>query len=480
MILHRERSNNLLRRQRELRGWSQKKVADLLQSLGGGCDSKQISRWENGAAKPSRFYQELLISLFEVTADKLGFIKADTIVVDPYEETGIIEATDLLEGNPFESPCIDLEFRIQCIIYEALSQQTTLHELRRKLTSILSEERSIITMDSERRKLLRHLALLPIQAFGLNIVGGPSSHSTAPKDILIHCSAGVTACEQLSKGTDLHLAYTATLNYIPTLKNIARYNPSHRREASELIAQAMLLLAALSLHVESSKSAIGYAQQAVSYSEASSNLELTLTSLGQLAWIFSSDKQYRKALEKAQLAEYSMKQAKNIHPLVISNTYAVLGAYSAQNGHREEALVALDRATQTFFSTATDEDLNYMDYDYPEILLTWGLAHARTQHPEDALKSFSQVIDPVTLTPKMPVSERVRVEFLNNMTLASMKITSRDMGQTIRYWQAGVEGAKILQSEQRFNEALTATEVMESIWPGEHKIINLREQAIHW
>jgi len=310
------------------------------------------------------------------------------------EETGIIKAVptdDLPEGNSLISLCTDLEFRIQCIIYEALSRRIPLNELRRKLTGELLEEGNT-TMELDRRKLLRHLALLPIQAFGLNLIGRPSL-SVAPKDILIHCSAAITACEQLSKGTDLHLAYTATLTYVPTLKNIVKNDPPNRREASELTAQAMLLLAALSLHLESSKTAIGYAQQAVTYSEASGNLELILTSLGQLAWIFSSDKQYHKALEKAQIAENLMTHAKGVHPLVVSNTYAVLGAYSAQNGYREKALAALDKATQAFLSTTISDDFNFMDFDYAEIQLTWGLAHARTGHQEEALKSFANVDD---------------------------------------------------------------------------------------
>ena len=143
----------------------------------------------------------------------------------------------------------DLEIRVQCIIYEALSRQASLYELRRKLTSALLGGRDT-TMDHERRKFLYRLALLPIQAFGLSMLE-KASNSFSPEDILVHCSAGITASEQLSKGTDLHLAYTTILTYIPTLKDIAKNNLSHRKEASELMGQAMLLLAALSLHVES-------------------------------------------------------------------------------------------------------------------------------------------------------------------------------------------------------------------------------------
>jgi hypothetical protein len=121
-----------------------------------------------------------------------------------------------------------------------------------------------------------------------------------------------------------------------------------------------------------------------------------------------------------------------------------------------------------------------MDYDYSEIALTWGLAHARTGHPEEALNSFAEIVDLTTLATRMPVSERVRVEFLNHMALAAVKSASKDREQTVKYWQAGMEGAKTLQSEQRFSEALTTYEVMEGVWSGDRRITDLRELVVHW
>lgn len=375
-----------------MRGWSRKKVAIELSRLfpGVAVTGKEIARWEFGKRTPSPYYREKLCILFDATADKLGFLKKNKDIKLLMPEPSILRQNEAL---PDELLCTDLEFRVQCVIYEALSQRISLNELQKRLTSILVLERSTI-MDIERRKVLRRLALTPIQALGLSVLG--TSRTFVPEDVLTHCAAGIT-------------------------------------------------------------------------------------SLGQLAWTFSTDKQYHKALEKAQLAEYLLKNTKDtIHPLIQSNTYAVLGAYSAQNRQRDESLTALNKATQMFLLTTPTDELSYADYDYSEIALTWGLAHMRTGYPEEAINSFVEVIDPITLQTKMPVSERARVEFLNHMALASVKRSTKDLEESVRYWQVGMQGAKSLKSEQRFSEAATAYEIMESVWPNEKQVTSLRELIVHW
>jgi hypothetical protein len=47
------------------------------------------------------------------------------------------------------------------------------------------------------------------------------------------------------------------------------------------------------------------------------------------------------------------------------------------------------------------------------------------------------------------------VEVINIMALSSLKTKDRDIERTIHFWVAGIEGAKTLQNQQRFNEALT-------------------------
>src|SRR5262249_55223389 len=61
--------NILLRQARELRGWSQKFVAEQIDAPA----TCYISRWERGRTIPSPFYREKLCRLFGKDALELGF-----------------------------------------------------------------------------------------------------------------------------------------------------------------------------------------------------------------------------------------------------------------------------------------------------------------------------------------------------------------------------------------------------------------------
>jgi transcriptional regulator with XRE-family HTH domain len=63
--------NDRLKRERELRGWSQARLAEKL-----GTDSKRIGVWEGGNTVPDRYYQEKLCELFGKNAHELGFLPA--------------------------------------------------------------------------------------------------------------------------------------------------------------------------------------------------------------------------------------------------------------------------------------------------------------------------------------------------------------------------------------------------------------------
>lgn len=64
--------NQRLRRERELRGWSQAKVADEV-----GTDPATVSRWERGLSFPYPYFREKLCALFGKNAEELGLVQED-------------------------------------------------------------------------------------------------------------------------------------------------------------------------------------------------------------------------------------------------------------------------------------------------------------------------------------------------------------------------------------------------------------------
>ena len=69
---NRKKSNVPLRRERQLRGWSQRKVAELVET-----SEDVVSRWERGERKLGPFFQEKLCALYEKSTEELGFLVED-------------------------------------------------------------------------------------------------------------------------------------------------------------------------------------------------------------------------------------------------------------------------------------------------------------------------------------------------------------------------------------------------------------------
>jgi transcriptional regulator with XRE-family HTH domain len=66
----RMKPNQRLRHERELRGWSQARVAQEIGTL-----ERNVSRWERGVSSPYPHYREKLCALFSKSASELGFIE---------------------------------------------------------------------------------------------------------------------------------------------------------------------------------------------------------------------------------------------------------------------------------------------------------------------------------------------------------------------------------------------------------------------
>src|SRR5579875_1487292 len=90
--------NLRLKNERELRGWSQKYVADQI-----GADHYYLSRWERGTASPSPYYRRKLCTLFGKDARELGLIAGDR---DEPEDSSAADSQQVVPVQPLAAPPI--------------------------------------------------------------------------------------------------------------------------------------------------------------------------------------------------------------------------------------------------------------------------------------------------------------------------------------------------------------------------------------
>jgi transcriptional regulator with XRE-family HTH domain/tetratricopeptide (TPR) repeat protein len=93
------RPNELLRRARILRGWSQQRVADQINDLLGSAraDRELVYRWETGKRTPGPYYRERLCIVFAMTAEELGLV--ELVVAEPASTARTVTDDRTLSGT---------------------------------------------------------------------------------------------------------------------------------------------------------------------------------------------------------------------------------------------------------------------------------------------------------------------------------------------------------------------------------------------
>src|ERR1017187_3449326 len=117
---------------RELRGWSQKYVADQL-----GADRYYLSRWEHGTASPSPFYRQKLCALFNKNAQELGLVpqklpKRASSMPDspPASQTPVLLPAALTASGPIHDPMLPSPLPA---IAKPIGREEPLQRLRQRL-----------------------------------------------------------------------------------------------------------------------------------------------------------------------------------------------------------------------------------------------------------------------------------------------------------------------------------------------------------
>lgn len=462
---------------RERLHWTQQQAAI---KLGVGVNS--VIRWERGRVKPFGYNIQRLCEVYQATPSQLDLDHEPRADETPPQSTAPLAGPTLqqLAGQ-------DIMLRFLHIIWSWPRRNTRYRGLQSRIVQITegmnTMENNTTQGAMSRRDALQQLAMLPFALLGFGEIAQNLNYPA--EEVLPVCAAAIAACWELSRSSDaqdVQLAFEGITSYLPALKAIVQHDSSHRKPAAGLVGQSYLLKMLLGWHKESLSKAVEYAQSALIYSKEADDLPLQISVYRQLSWLHYYARHEKYALEATEHATNLLSISKTfLPPKLISGVFCTLAIRQSIQKQSQQAMTSLRLSQEHFFSPADDGGpFVYLDHDRASLIFEDGIAHRQLGLQKQALDSFEQVIDPNTLASKIPMSERTRIEVLNNQALALMKSPQRDREQTIKVWTAAIEEAKTLQSEQRFNEALRVYDLMETIWSGDKRIAGLRDMTTRW
>lgn len=449
--------------------WTLEEAAERI-----GVNLNTLNRWEKGKVAPQAYNIKKLCSVYGMSSWELDLDEPVQASVIPELALADIGDAVLLHIRK------DLIMSLLAVVFEQHSYREVQNHIRYLLEEHDNVNKNNETYRITRRDALRRLATLPFIASFVDLTEMNIRQSA--EEVITTCSAGITACWELSKSAeeeDLILAYRTVSAYIPPLKAIVKNASTSLDAAKNLLAQSYHFKTVLGWHLESLDKAMEYAQQALVYSETTSDVPLQITIHTQLSWLYYYARKSKQSLDEIQIAAYLLKKSDNpLPPNLYSSVQSTLAIRQAMYGQRQQAITSLRFAHDQFFRASVDRAFVYVDYERPSLILEDGMTYMHLGEYKTALDSLAQIVDPQTLSSKMPVAERVRVEALNNQSLALLKSPKKDMEQVINTWSAGIQEASKLQSTQRFNEAATIYEIMQAVWPGEKRIGELQDLIV--
>lgn len=465
-----------------------------------GVSKVTVHRWEKAGDMPQPLHLRKLCDLFGKSAAELGFPESTPESKDMVCVTqGYATTTQESESEPLVLTAFrqhHLTSRLMLRIWNWPPDDVRYQELQRLIVAELEDN----TMNSDpmsRRDALRFLALVPVDMLGLSPLRAVFKKPFSYEDVLKHCAVGIVVCWKLRKAKEYLFADSAVSAYIPTLKAIVHTAPaSQRKAAAALLAQCFLLKSPLSWHIATTNVAVTYAQQAEAYSIVAENRLLQVIALKMQAAALCYAHQWAQSLQVTEKANYLLKERDKrdrqkqisvappaeapLPQLLHSYIYAGLATYQARNGQKEPALRSLQNAHTAFFAQPEDEAAPiWVDHSLGNLLLHDGTTHMHLGLYKEAVTSFGH-IETQYAQHGQHLSCLIEATFDQVIVETSRDDQPRSLERCINLWIQGINGAKKLQSQQRFDEAIHAYTAMRAAWPGERQVKDLHDLIVHW
>jgi transcriptional regulator with XRE-family HTH domain len=455
---------------RRTRHKTQQQIADAL-----GVDADTVSRWEQGKTVPRGYHIEELCQFYGMSEGELGLLDSEDVPCVILEQPGAT-MRDLLSSIQE-----DLTTRLVAIVASWSRRNHNYSELQGQITTAIDDYNVFIEQDDDfilsRRRALKTIAQLPIAfcGLGLGITLSAAPLKRSAEDILTYCAAGISACWHFRKGRDLALAYEAITAYISMLNGItSSSSEQHRKSAAALMTQSYLLKASLAGHLESNDRAITYHKEALRFAQMAESPLLQAVAWRTLSTTYIYADRWDQALFASTQARKLIEQPKDIPGSLQSYIHANIAMTQAHQGQHDEAMTSLKAAHATF--DPGDQLPVWVLYGSAVLASCDGVTHHNLGSYKKAIDSFEQI-------PALPaVSELGKVEATFDLlgSEVSRDDQPRDRDRCVELFIQGIKGTKELRSERRFAEARNVLQLMFVAWPGEPRVRELRDLAVHW
>jgi transcriptional regulator with XRE-family HTH domain/tetratricopeptide (TPR) repeat protein len=471
--------NIKLRYQRELRGWSQKRLADQIDT-----SKEMVSKWEGGQ-NPGKYYQEKLCNLFGKSAQELGFLPEP----EP-DQPSLLSPDNSKQSSPKND---DLQETLAQAVTQGImgavekfgsKRNQDLNELCRKILEVTPG----ITIG---KTAIEKMPFLGAQTLSISSVSAkkflpqcvPQAELWAD-DVLDIYARGIAACQDLYYNGNPHQVEAILPLYSHQTALLAQQTGPLQRPAARLASQVYQLACELATDREDFGTARQAGQQAFSYAQLAgdSNLQVAaLISLANLGWHLSFA-QPCFICQHSKNALQTYKQAvslldETVTPLLKGRTYAGMAEVYAMRGQFQEAMQAMGLAYEHFPMKPED------DPAYPYLrasryaLYVFGDAQSRLllNQPKEAEKALI-AMQKETNDPEIEPITKVDLLYYQ----AEAQIQQGEIKPSVTLLTEAAMLAKSLGSRLYFNKLAASYYRLKEQWPGEPLVVTLEEVFQLW
>jgi tetratricopeptide (TPR) repeat protein len=398
-----------------------------------------------------------------------------------HQETGIPERTlyDWAAGNRV-IPHRDREVLAQllgCSVYDLAPGVSALHLVQLSQRQTNEQERGL-DMDKTRRLLLQLLGFggvalftSPQEMLSLEPWRRLASSLARPADMdastLDHFEKLTALCWGSSNGGSLDVVKHLLPTFLPQLSALAQQPTEYQKKSACLVSQGYQLSYVIASHREDFNAALTACKRAYYFGKVAQDANLQAAALIRQGVTLLNRKRPYQTLETYQQA---LPLADNVSPLVRTRLYAGLAEVHGKLQNEQEALRSIGLAHDSFpGDPQRDQASLYIHFSYSSVFLHEGLALLDLHQPEQAAKALERVDG---LHPKMEISERSRIDLLNQQALAAGQ--QGDLDRFSEYMKEAVTSACELGSELRVSEAWDVFTRTRDQWKDEPRMQSLR------